>query len=161
MSDHDCCDIHLFGSGNNSLKKHCTKSETLRAERKGRSQTRVLKRIAKWHPREGITFEADLRHAETIRRDTEAENLNTISTPAAKETERETEEEKRQYLKERSVSGKLGSKMNDDDKDEALSADAATRYGRIAARANFLAQDRMDNRVCYGGSSEANDSTHD
>ena len=115
----------------------------------------------KWHPREGITFEADLRHAETISRDKGAENLNTISTPAAKETERETEEEKRQDLKERRVSGKLGSKMNDDDKDEARSADEVTRYRRIAARANFLAQDRMDNRVCYEGSSEANDSTHD
>ena len=108
----------------------------------------------KWHPREGITFEADLRHAEIISRDKGAENLNTTSTPAAKETERETEEEKRQDLKERRVSGKLGSKMNDDDKDAALSADAVTRYRRIAARANFLAQDRMDNRVCYEGSIE-------
>ena len=34
--------------------------------------------------------------------------------------------------------------MNDDDKDEALSADEVTRYRRIAARANFLAQDMMD-----------------
>ena len=34
--------------------------------------------------------------------------------------------------------------MNDDDNDEALSAHDVTRYKRIAARANFLAQDRMD-----------------
>ena len=40
------------------------------------------------------------------------------------------------------MSGKLESKMNDDDKDEALIADEVTRYRRIAARANFLAQDR-------------------
>ena len=36
----------------------------------------------------------------------------------------------------------LGSKMNDDDQDEA-SADEVTRYRRSAVRANFLAQDRM------------------
>ena len=34
--------------------------------------------------------------------------------------------------------------MDDDDKDGALSAFETTRYRRIAARANFLAQDRMD-----------------
>ena len=51
-------------------------------------------------------------------RDTGAESLNTISTPAAKETGRETEEEeKRQDLQERRLSGKLGSKMNDEDMD--------------------------------------------
>ena len=31
---------------------------------------RVLNRIERWHPRKGITHEADPRHAEIIRRDT-------------------------------------------------------------------------------------------
>ena len=34
--------------------------------------------------------------------------------------------------------------MNDDDKDEVLSADEVTRYRRIAPRTNFCAQDRLD-----------------
>ena len=70
-------------------------------------EARVLNRIVRWHPREEITYEADPRRAELISRDTGAENLKTISTPAAKETRRESEEEKRQDLNERRVSGKL------------------------------------------------------
>ena len=46
---------------------------------------RVLNPIVRWHPRKGITYEADPRHAEITCRDTGAEKLNTISTPAAKE----------------------------------------------------------------------------
>ena len=57
---------------------------------------------------------------------------------------KETEEEKRQGLQKRRLSAKLGSKMNDDENDEALSAEEMTRFRRIAARANFLAQDKMD-----------------
>ena len=49
----------------------------------------VLNRIVRWHPRKGITYEVDPRHAEIISRDTGAEKLKTISTPAAKETGRE------------------------------------------------------------------------
>ena len=85
-----------------------------------------------------------MRHAEIIIRDTGAENLKTISTPATKETGRETEEERRQDLNGLRLSGKLGSKTDNDDKEDALSADEVTRYRRVAARANFLAQDRMD-----------------
>ena len=72
---------------------------------------RVLKRIARWHSRKRITYEADPRHAEIIIRDTGAEKLKTISTPAAKETGRETEEEKRQDLNERRLSGKLETRL--------------------------------------------------
>ena len=49
-------------------------------------EARVLKSTVRWHPREGTTCEADLRHAEIISRDTGAQKLRTISTPAAKET---------------------------------------------------------------------------
>ena len=81
--------------------------------------------------------------AEIISRETGAEDLKIISTPAAKETGRETEEEKRHYLNDRRLSGKVGCKLDDDDGD-TLSSDEVTRYSRIAARANFLAQDRTD-----------------
>ena len=53
-------------------------------------EARVLNRIVRWHPRKGITYEAGPKHAEIISRDTGAEKHNTISTPAAKETGRET-----------------------------------------------------------------------
>ena len=106
-------------------------------------EERVLNRSVRWQPNKRITNEPDPRHAEKITRATGAD-FKTISTPAAKETERETEDEKRQDLNERRLSGKLGSKADDDDRNNALSADEVTRYRRIAARANFLAQDRMD-----------------
>ena len=88
--------------------------------------------------------EADPRHAEIISRDPGAEKLKTLSTPAAKDTGREAEEVKRQDLNERRLSGKLESKSDDDDNSDTLSADEVTRYRRIAARAKFFAQDRMD-----------------
>ena len=49
-------------------------------------EARVLERIVRWHPRKGITYEADPRHAEIISCDTGVENLKTISTPAAIDT---------------------------------------------------------------------------
>ena len=39
------------------------------------------------------------------------------------------------------MSGKLGDKIDDDKNGDTLSADEMTRYRRIAARENFLAQD--------------------
>ena len=54
-------------------------------------KARVLHQIVMWHPRKGPTYEAD-QHAEIFSRETGAEELNTISTPVAKETGRETEE---------------------------------------------------------------------
>ena len=53
--------------------------------------SRVLKRTVRSHPRKGTTCEADPWHAEIISRDTGAQKLKTISTPAAKETGRRTE----------------------------------------------------------------------
>ena len=55
-------------------------------------EARVLSRIVRWHPRKGSPCEADPGHAETISRVTGAEKLEAVSTPAAKETEREAEE---------------------------------------------------------------------
>ena len=83
----------------------------------------MLNQIVKRHSRKGITFEADPRHAEIISRGTGAEKLKTISTPAAKETGRETEKEKRQVLKENRLSGNLGGNG------DTLSADDWHRTG--------------------------------
>ena len=96
------------------LKKKFETKMTMMAK-----EARVLNRIVRWHPRKGITFEADPRHAEFISRDTGAENLKTISTPAAEEAGRETEEDKRQDLNVRRLSGKVGCKPDDDDNGDA------------------------------------------
>ena len=97
-------------------------------------KARLLHRIASWHPH--------IRR-EMISRETGAGKLKTISPLAAKETGRETEEEKRQDLDERRLSGQLGCKL-DNDNNDTLSSDEVTRFRRIAARANFQAQDRVD-----------------
>ena len=94
---------------------------------------------------------------EIISRETRAGELKTISTLAAKETGRETEEEKRQYLNERKLSGKLGCSLDNDDGD-TLSSHEVTRYKRIAARANFLAQDRVD--ITFATKEATNDGIH-
>ena len=47
-------------------------------------------------------------------------------------------------MNERRLSGKLRDKIDDDNNGDTLSAEEVTRYRRIAARANFLEQDRMD-----------------
>ena len=74
-------------------------------------EARVLNRIVRWHPQKGIIYDVDRKHVEIIIRDIGAEKLKTISTPAAKETGRETEEEKRPDLNERRLSGKLGTRL--------------------------------------------------
>ena len=83
-------------------------------------EARVLNRIVRWHSRKAITHEADPRHAAITIRGTGAENFNTISTPAAKETGRE--------------------RMR---RDDLNGRKAGKRDGR-ERRASFLAQDRMD-----------------
>ena len=107
----------------------------------------VLNRIVRWHPRTGITREADPRHAEMISRGIGAEELKTISTRPQRQ------QASRQDLKRAQV------ELDDDDGD-TLSSGEVTRYRRIAARANLLAEERMDMSVCYKGSDEANDGVH-
>ena len=101
---------------------------------------RVLKRIVRWHARKRITCDADPRHAEIIIRETRSEEVKLISTQAAKDTGRETEEEIRHDLSKSRLSGNLGCRPNDDDGD-ALSPDDVTRYRRTIAGSHFLAQE--------------------
>ena len=110
-------------------------------------EARVLNRVVRWHPRNGIAYEADTRHAD-----------KTISTPATEEAERETEEEKRRDLNGSRLSGKLRSKMDDDDKDDALSVDEVTRYRCRTGK--LLGTRQNGHRVRYEGSNETNDGAH-
>ena len=43
-------------------------------------EARVLNRIVRWHPRKGITYEADPRHTELISRDTGADAQDHLNT---------------------------------------------------------------------------------
>ena len=58
----------------------------------------------------------------------------------------------------RRLCGKVGFKSDDGDNGDASYVDDATKHRRIAARANFWAQDTVDiDRVCHKGSNEEND----
>ena len=89
-------------------------------------EARVLNPIVRWHSRKGITYETDPRHAEIISCETG--------------TGRETEEEKRQHVNERRLSGTLGCKLDDDDGD-TLSSDEVTRHRRIKSELFGTTQD--------------------
>ena len=80
--------------------------------------------------------------AETLIRDRGAEELETISPPAAKETGRETEEEKRYDLNERRLNGKLGCKIND----ECRSGDQMQEDCR---KGEFLGTRQDGHRSCH------------
>ena len=94
-------------------------------------EVRVLNRIVRRHPKKEITYDADHRHEERIIRDTTRFERAQIERKA----------------------GKQGG-------NHALSADEVTRYRRIAARANFLAPDRMDIAYATKEATRKNDGTH-
>ena len=94
---------------------------------------------------QGDHTRGDPRHVEIISREAGAGELKTISTLTAKETGRERLEEKRQDLHERGLRGKMRCMLDDDDSGGTLNADEVTKYSKkIAARAPFSAQDRVD-----------------
>ena len=79
-------------------------------------KVRVLNRIIEWENGVGIKYEADQRHAEIIVEAAGLQNSNSVSTPGVKEVE-------------------VG---------EGTPSEEGTNYRAIAARANYLAQDRID-----------------
>ena len=107
----------------------------------------VLNRIVRWHPRKGITYEADPRHAAMISRGTGAEELKTISTPAANATGLEARFE--------TSAGRAGSRRW---------RHAEFRRGdeiqKDCSMSELIGRREDGNRVCYKGSDEANDGVH-
>ena len=79
---------------------------------------RLLNRIITWDE-EGITWEADQRHAEIIFRELDLAKSAALTVPGAKNTV-------------------------DPEDEEPLSAEWASKYGKLGMRANFLAIDRTD-----------------
>eukprot|EP00969_Alexandrium_andersonii_P341930 15114427-Alexandrium_andersonii.AAC.1 len=81
---------------------------------------RVLSRIVTWTG-EGIWYEADQRHAELIVKGLGVEeDSKGVVTPG------------------------VGTTQEEEGDDEELDQEEATRYRALAARANYLAQDRPD-----------------
>eukprot|EP00973_Karenia_brevis_P000215 28347-Karenia_brevis.AAC.1 len=79
----------------------------------------ILNRVIAWN-HEGISYQADPRHAEIIIEHLGLKEAKIVQTPGVKEA-----------------------KTVDGD-EEKLGAAECTKYRAIAARANYLAQDRAD-----------------
>ncbi len=83
----------------------------------------MLNRVIRWTP-EGITYEADQRHAELIVQDLGLTGAKSVTTPGSKDDNEKA---------------RVG---NDDG--QWLDAKEASRFRGLSARLNFLAQDRPD-----------------
>ncbi len=95
---------------------------------------RVLNRLITWRPGKGIEYEADPRHAQILVK--ELASGKAVSTPATRE-DHEDENKKMTDVKKK----KEQQNVKKEAKDEEVEG---TRFRGLAARANFLAADRMD-----------------
>ena len=105
-------------------------------------EVKVLNRMLRWHE-QGISYEADERHAREIIKQTGADRLPPLKVPISKEDNAETDGEKGKDIRERKARGELG-KRREVDAARILDSQESTRYRAIAARANYLAIDRGD-----------------
>ena len=86
-----------------------------------KKEIRILNRVIRWTS-DGIEYESDQRHADTIVKELGLDNCKTVSTPGTHEVKNEIEESQ----------------------DGVLKGESATKSRSIAARLNFLALDRAD-----------------
>ena len=107
------------------------KSEILGPEKGQKQQVRILNRILTWGE-QGIEYEPDQRHAEIAIRELGLEGSNPAPTPGSRED-----------LSLASVPTNAGGVEVVDESPE-LGPREASRYRGIAARLNYLAQDRAD-----------------
>ena len=87
-------------------------------DKKDDKSVRVLNRIIDWVDGVGIRYEADQRHAEIICEAAGLADSKSVSTP--------------------------GIKIDVSEYGEGVISDEPTKFRAIAARANYLAQDRVD-----------------
>ncbi len=102
-------------------KEYDAKSEIIGPEDGDGKQACMLNRIVTWEE-DGIAYEADQRHAQLIVEGMGMSEAKAVTTPGVNEEEPREDSEEAQEL---------------------LGEDAAT-YRALSARANFLAQDRVD-----------------
>ena len=103
--------------------------------RRHSQQIRVLNRVITWQE-EGLVYEADQRHAEIIVRELNLEQGKPVATPGTRD------EMAKASMMDIGVEGELNTVTNEDD--PLLGPPEATRYRALAARANYLAQDRPE-----------------
>ena len=106
-------------------KKYAIKTTIIGEDEKYAKEVRIQNRIVRWHPGEGVTIEADPRHAQLLIRNTGVENKKVVTTPGTKVVEDHEQEERH---------GGEG----------LLDARRTTAYRANVARANYLAADRGD-----------------
>ena len=80
---------------------------------------RILNRCMEWRS-EGLAYEADPRHAEIVVNELGLKDCKPVVTPGIKVV------------------------YNEEDEDPRLNSEESTKYRRLVARLNFLAQDRHD-----------------
>ena len=100
-------------------------------------EIRVLNRVICW-TKDGLTYEADQRHAEILVKELELENAKPVTTPGARED----------VIKASHVvinaSNEPENDLEDDKAGDLLDKAEVSRFRGLAARANFLSQDRAD-----------------
>ena len=101
--------------------KYTVKTETLRQGADNKQQVQIRNRVVSWDKANGITYEADPRHAEIVFNQLQLTGVKTVATQGTKEE------------------GSAG-----EDSDQLLSDKETTNYRAIVARCNYLAPDRPD-----------------
>ena len=87
---------------------------------------------------DGLTYEADQRHAEILIKGLKMEDCKAASTPGAREDVGHAS------IVRINASGEVENESSGDSAGAPLSSADATKYRALAARANYLAQDRVD-----------------
>ena len=109
---------------------------------------RVLHRIIRVHPRQGISIEPDPRHAEILIKELDGDSGRPVTTPMAKDSVKESIEAITDDIHEKARNRKIkgeNNRLNDYDK---LDDAQVTKYRALVARANYLAVDRGDIAFC-------------
>ncbi len=106
-------------------------------------EARILNRIIRLHPGQGITIEADPRHVEIMVKDAGLEKVTGLKVPAVNDDDNETEEQKAKDIQNRKEAGTLTAKTADQ-KIDSLNSQETTLFRALVARANFLSIDRPD-----------------
>ena len=100
--------------------KYCIKTTVIGEDSKFEKQVRVLNRLVRWWPGEGVTIEADPRHVEILIESVEVQNEKTLKITGEKDA------------------------GNVEDSGEGLEASKASKFRSDVARLNYLAADRPD-----------------
>ena len=97
-------------------------------------QVRILNRIIEWHP-EGLTYEADQRHAEIVIKELQLETAKAVATPGTRDDAAHGSSIGEYDLMEKT--------QNEADC-KLLDKAETTKFRALSARLNYLAQDRPD-----------------